>query len=519
MQKLICIEMLNVQGLTEEKTVELLELVKPGVILCLTETQKKVDAIKRGEEVEVVQSMREMQDRRGGGLMCAVRRRDMKIEKRKTKHRDLLHVGVEILELDLSLELIITYWRTGNEIEVANYNEVIAREMGEIIRRAENEEKKLMVLGDFNGHLGYIGYQEENRNGKIINDFICRHDLILLNTDEMCKGTYTWERGENRSVIDLVLVNRETYNRVDSMEVDEEREEVDFSDHCMIKVWVKGNKQRREKNDKKWVEKKHYKFSEERVETYKEQVERKVLQLEEKEIAKINGIVLQAAEENLTVKYRKKTKEEEEEKPWMTEEIRKAIGERRNRNKEHRNLREEEEREEAWTRYVRQKMKVKEMIREQMREYEKKITEEIQAEGRGRKLWDHINKLKGKRNTCKGLVLHNEENKPMEPEHMEREIGEYWKNIYGMHENKIGEVWTQQIREEYEENLQRIREQQQEEERREEGRPRLPRIILNPYSKIGPMNLKIEKEDVRKAVRKMKNKKAGGNDGVKPEMF
>ena len=38
-------------------------------ILCLTETQKKVDDV-RIENIIIKQSMRDMQDRRVGGLLC-----------------------------------------------------------------------------------------------------------------------------------------------------------------------------------------------------------------------------------------------------------------------------------------------------------------------------------------------------------------------------------------------------------------------------------------------------------------
>ena len=70
------------------------------------------------------------------------------------------------------------------------------------------------VLGDFNGHLGYLGEQEENENGKQINKFIEETGLLLMNIDTKCTGVYTWERGQQRSVIDLVMVNWKGYGKV-----------------------------------------------------------------------------------------------------------------------------------------------------------------------------------------------------------------------------------------------------------------------------------------------------------------
>ena len=63
------------------------------------------------------------------------------------------------------------------------------------------QQKTTIVLGDFNGHLGYLGNQEENMNGKFINKMIQEEYLIILNIDSRCKGTNTWQRGEPKSVI------------------------------------------------------------------------------------------------------------------------------------------------------------------------------------------------------------------------------------------------------------------------------------------------------------------------------
>ena len=45
-------------------------------------------------------------------------------------------------------------------------------------------------MRDFNCHLGFLGYQEENENGRMIMEFIDGNNLILLNSDEKCQGTF-----------------------------------------------------------------------------------------------------------------------------------------------------------------------------------------------------------------------------------------------------------------------------------------------------------------------------------------
>ena len=78
----------------------------------------------------------------------------------------------------------------------------------ELERKLESidEQEALIIVGDFNCHLGFLGYQEENENGTTM-EFINGNNLILLNSDEKCQGTYTWGRGNQKSAIDLVIVN------------------------------------------------------------------------------------------------------------------------------------------------------------------------------------------------------------------------------------------------------------------------------------------------------------------------
>ena len=64
-------------------------------------------------------------------------------------------------------------------------------------RHIENceDEELIFLLGDFNGHIGILGNQQLNYNGKLVMDIKTECDLILLNSTEKCDGTYTWSRG------------------------------------------------------------------------------------------------------------------------------------------------------------------------------------------------------------------------------------------------------------------------------------------------------------------------------------
>ena len=77
-------------------------------------------------------------------------------------------------------------------------------------------------------------------------------------------------------------------------------------------------------------------------------------------------------------------------------------------------------------------------------------------------------------------------------------------------------MWNNEERIKYEEELEQRREQQLQEQ--QIGRLQIPRIVLDAYSKIGVMEVEIGMEETRRAIKKMKNRKARGNDNMKPEM-
>ena len=160
---------------------------------------KKVDDIKIAEDVKIIQTMREMQDRKGGGLLIMYKEK-YDLQKMTTRSTEIMHVEGEIGKE--KIRIVLVYMKTGNDNETKEHKKKIIEEIGQIVEEKEIQQKATIVLGDFNGHLGYLGNQEENMNGKLINKMIQEEDLILLNIDSRCKGTYTWQRLEQKSAID-----------------------------------------------------------------------------------------------------------------------------------------------------------------------------------------------------------------------------------------------------------------------------------------------------------------------------
>ena len=265
------------------------------------------------------------------------------------------------------------------------------------------EDDILILLGDFNGHLGFIGDQPQNFNGKIVLDIMTEYNLILINGTEKCNGTITWSRRDQRSAIDFILMNNKGYQICEQMKIDEGQDEFDLSDHNLINLDLKMDSVRHnfDKNSK-WIEGEYYKFDEVLVKEYIAQME-VMLQTEEiSTIEKFNNIMETTATQVLKRTYKRRIaydqkKVEVVEAPWMTIEIRAEIKKRRKLNRDKRKCR-EEDKEEAMQVYFNQKRKVQHLIHEAKNQHEAQVTMDIKKDkGRGMKLWDNIDKLRGKK--------------------------------------------------------------------------------------------------------------------------
>ena len=73
------VKLLNIQGLTNEKYGEIHYEVEHYILICLTETQKKIDNIRVEENIKVISSMRRMDEKKGGGLMLLYRERERRL--------------------------------------------------------------------------------------------------------------------------------------------------------------------------------------------------------------------------------------------------------------------------------------------------------------------------------------------------------------------------------------------------------------------------------------------------------
>merc|ERR1712121_329988 len=81
---------------------------------------------------------------------------------------------------------------------------------------------------------------ETDANGIMIEEWISGKDMTHLNRTEKCIGKFTFGRPEGRrSAIDHVLVNNKLYEDFKGMTIDENGEEINISDHNLVRSWFK----------------------------------------------------------------------------------------------------------------------------------------------------------------------------------------------------------------------------------------------------------------------------------------
>ena len=197
------------------------------------------------------------------------------------------------------------------------------------------------------------------------------------------------------------------------MEIDEKREIYDLSGHCMVRLRLKIKKNKQKKEKEETIEK--YGLSQGRMNNYKKEVKGILTEKEDIDIMTINKIMEESAEKHLKVKIKiTKEKVEEKVKKWMTEQIRKEIKKRKELNRQQRNKSREREKYLIWKRYKEQKIKVRELIKKEIRKHEEKNVEEIKPDKGGKELWKNIRKISGKEVKKKELRIYDEDGKELE---------------------------------------------------------------------------------------------------------
>ena len=135
-----------------------------------------------------------------------------------------MHTNIKIKTF--IFHIILVYLATDDR----ERNDLIELEINRILSNLE--DIPFILMGGFNGRLGFLGPQ----NGERVWNWMSSYNLILSNGDPNCTGVITWASRGRESAIDFVLTNNIMYRKFSNMYIDEEGIKFDLSDH-MISVY------------------------------------------------------------------------------------------------------------------------------------------------------------------------------------------------------------------------------------------------------------------------------------------
>lgn len=235
------IKYINVQGLNDMKMLELAQYSKHNnEIVLLTETHLRYNKIKERKDIVRIDQMRIDNDEKGGGLCVLYNKSiDAVISKVENKNKDILNLNREGKQFKLNILLV--YLAVQNTKLDKERNVIIKKGIEAVLNKTSGPT---WLIGDFNGHIKGLGYQREDVNGRLVLDLEGRYRMNILNLDERYKGKFTWERNDQKSVIDFALVNEDFYQITKIITIDDDKNLFDLSDHNMMEITMKKDKHR-----------------------------------------------------------------------------------------------------------------------------------------------------------------------------------------------------------------------------------------------------------------------------------
>ena len=234
--------LINIRSINADKVQQIVEgfLTRKDYIsiFCLTETQVKSIGFKT-QGIKMHTKERGVGEKKGGGLAIGyIENKMIELEEIDTGSNDVM--VLEGLIYGENARIILTYMDCSKMKSGKNYEH--NRKIQKIIEKwIEVEPGTMLVcLGDFNARMRELEprIRQSDENGKMIEEWVMEKGLHHLNQQPNCRGLYTFGKSEKaKSAIDHVLVNTKMSDCFRGMRVDENAEELNISDHNLIRSW------------------------------------------------------------------------------------------------------------------------------------------------------------------------------------------------------------------------------------------------------------------------------------------
>merc|ERR1712096_332518 len=201
------------------------EEVQPAV-LCLTDTHLLgTDGCKIDGYEKIFRNDRD--NKGGGGLLIAISD-DIKnistIVEKKSENGECLWVVIDNNKVKIRLGLIYAPQesRTTKEKLKLMYDDIKDQVM-----QADEKQQKTLLLGDFNCKIGEEiqgNRTDVTKGGKLLLKMAERNRLSILNKSDICQGLWTRVDDKCKSVLDYIMVDKDSEDGLKKMVIDENQE-------------------------------------------------------------------------------------------------------------------------------------------------------------------------------------------------------------------------------------------------------------------------------------------------------
>ena len=195
---------------------EIIKQLNPTVIaITETWTEKDYDIKLEG----YAEPYRNDRNKDGGGILLAVRKEleNITVEvKRTTKYLESLWVVINNNKVKLRIGVV--YFPQEQDQNLEEIYSILEEQIQESAKKNES----IMIMGDFNSRVGKEIEGNENRvskGGKKLIKFAEKERLKIVNSLDVCNGTWTREEKGVKSVLDYMLVDKELAEHIEDMTI------------------------------------------------------------------------------------------------------------------------------------------------------------------------------------------------------------------------------------------------------------------------------------------------------------
>ena len=237
----------NIRGYKSKKDT-LAQLIfehKPAVV-GIAETN--LDKDEKIDEIDGYLIRRKDRPTPGGGVMLIYRKEleHMVMEEEDTCDGECLWLTMRNQNIRMKIGVVYMPQESRTKKELKH----LYTEIGKQIENATMNNAHVILMGDFNAKLADEGEEiKTSKAGKMMEELANEQDMYFANNDDKCEGKWTRIMGEERSVLDYILVKSDDREYIGKMTIDESKEKtpywgvttdngtkVVYSDHCMMEL-------------------------------------------------------------------------------------------------------------------------------------------------------------------------------------------------------------------------------------------------------------------------------------------